>query len=103
MGILLNIKGISFILEDVNEVTLKLRKSGECIVKASDIELPDNVKIKNPDTVIANLNEKGELDMLITVSKGRGYESAENRNDSEERKKVGWIQLDASYSPINNV
>merc|ERR1711966_458649 len=74
-----------------------------CIVKASDIELPSNVKIVNPDTIIANLNDKAELDMLIKVVKGRGYESSANRKDIEERKKIGWLQLDASYSPINNV
>lgn len=104
INILLNIKNINFILEDRDEVTLNLKKSGSCIVKASDIELPSNVKIINPEIEIAHLNEKGELDMLIKVSKGRGYESSHNRNKEEEEKnKVGWLQLDASYSPINSV
>jgi len=103
INILLNIKNINFILEDKDEIVLKLQKSGSCVVKASDIELPSNVKIVNPDVVIANLNEKAELDMLIKVAKGRGYESSANRKDIEERKKIGWLQLDASYSPINNV
>jgi len=103
INILLNIKGINFILEDKDEVILKLNKSGACEVKASDIDLPSNVKILNPDITIANLNEKSELDMLIKVSKGRGYESSSNRINIEERKKIGWLQLDASYSPINNV
>jgi len=104
INILLNIKDINFILEDKDEVILNLKKSGKCIVKASDIELPSNVKIINPDAIIANLNEKGDLDMLIKVSKGRGYESSYNRNKRmEERKKIGWLQLDASYSPINSV
>jgi DNA-directed RNA polymerase subunit alpha len=103
IDILLNIKNINFILEDDDEITLKLQKSGNCVVKASDIELPSNVKIANPENLIANLNEKGELDMLINISKGRGYESSSNRKNIEERKKIGWLQLDASYSPINNV
>merc|ERR1711990_564184 len=67
------------------------------------IELPSNVKILNPDITIANMNEKSELDMLIKVSKGRGYESSTQRYDIDQKKKVGWLQLDASYSPINNV
>merc|ERR1711990_21380 len=38
------------------------------------------------------------------MGKGRGYESSYNRNKRmEERKKIGWLQLDASYSPINSV
>merc|ERR1712146_353422 len=37
------------------------------------------------------------------VSKGRGYESSDLRMKKENNQKVGWLQLDASYSPINNV
>lgn len=103
VDILLNIKNINFLLEDREEVILNLKKSGNCIVKASDIELPSNVEIVNPDVVIAHLNEKGTLDMLIKVSKGRGYESSSNRMIHEDKEKIGWIQLDASYSPINSV
>merc|ERR1712224_324528 len=43
------------------------------------------------------------MGMLIKVAKGRGYESASQRNNIDDRKKIGWLQLDASYSPINNV
>merc|ERR1712023_371203 len=43
------------------------------------------------------------MGMLIKVNKGRGYESALQRDNIEERKKIGWLQLDASYSPINRV
>lgn len=102
VNILLNIKNINFVLEDKEEVILKLKKSGSSLVTAADIELTSNVKILNPDVKIAHLNEKGELDMLIKVSKGRGYESSDSRQYKEE-KKVGWLQLDASYSPINSV
>jgi len=103
INILLNIKNINFILQDKDEVILSLKKSGSCIVKASDIDLPSNVKIINPDVEIANLNEKGELDMLIKIARGRGYEAASQRKNKEERKNIGWLQLDASYSPINNI
>jgi len=101
INILLNIKNINFILIDKDEVTLSIKKSGSGVVTAHDIELPDNVKIINPDTVIANLNEKGELDMMIKVVKGRGYDSSANRDLKDG--KIGWLQLDASYSPINSV
>lgn len=103
INILLNIKNINFILEDKDEVILKLKKTGNGVVRASDIELSNNVTIVNPNALIANLNENGELDMLIKVKKGRGYESSSHRENADERKNIGWLQLDASYSPINNV
>jgi len=103
IDILLNIKNINFILEDKDEIVLNLKKSGSGVVRASDIELTSSVKIVNPDTVIAHLNDQGDLDMLIKISKGRGYESSTFRNKKEDEQKVGWLQLDASYSPINSV
>lgn len=104
INILLNIKNINFILENRDEVILKLKKSGDCVIKASDIELPHDVTITNPDTIIANLNKLGEIDMLIKVVRGRGYEIADQRKkNKDEKKNIGWLQLDASYSPIINV
>jgi len=103
VDILLNIKNINFILNDIDEVVLSLKKSGGCIVKASDIEHHNNVKIINPNAIIAHLNDQAELDMLIKVSKGRGYESSSLRNKKDNNLKIGWLQLDASYSPINSV
>ena len=103
INILLNIKNINFILPDKNEVILKLKKSGKCVVTASDIELPNDVIIVNPKALIAHLNENGDIDMMIKVKKGRGYESSSQREYMDEKKHVGWLQLDASYSPINNV
>jgi len=103
INILLNVKNINFILNDKDEVILKLKRSGSCIIKASDIELTNDVSVQNPNLVIAHLNDDADIDMLIKVKKGRGYEAASRRENAEEKKNIGWLQLDASYSPINNV
>lgn len=103
IDILLNLKGIEFILEGRDEVELKLNKKGEGAVLASDFELPHDVRIANPHYVIAHMTKTGDLSMTIRVVRGRGYEPISMRQDPEEGKSIGWLQLDASFSPVRRV
>ena len=104
IDILLNLKGIEFKLEGRDEVELKLHKQGEGPVLASDFELPHDVKIINPEYVIAHMTKSGELSMTIRVVRGRGYEPVSVRqNPEEDTRSIGWLQLDASFSPIRRV
>ena len=73
VDLLLNLKGVVFKLHNRDDVTLTLEKDGEGAVLASDIELPHDVELINPDHVIAHLTAGGKLDMQIKVEKGRGY------------------------------
>ena len=65
VGILLNLKGVVFKLHNRDEVTLSLRKDGEGVVTAADIQTPHDVEIINPDHVIATLSQGGKIDMQI--------------------------------------
>ncbi|MFA5521091.1 MAG: DNA-directed RNA polymerase subunit alpha [Castellaniella sp.] len=104
VDILLNLKGVVFRLHNRTEVTLTLRKEGEGVVYASDIELPHDVEIVNPDHVIANMTEEGKLEMQIKVEQGRGYVPGNVRALSEDHAHtIGRILLDASYSPVRRV
>ncbi|HFL8794955.1 MAG TPA: DNA-directed RNA polymerase subunit alpha [Candidatus Azosocius sp. HAIN] len=100
LDIILNLKGIRFKLEDRDFVELHLFKKGPCIVTAGDIVLPHDVKIINFDYIIANINSNTELNMSFNVSKGKGYFPSYLRKDSSG---LGWIQIDASFSPIRKV
>lgn len=103
VDILLNVKGIVFKLHDRDEITLTLKKSGEGVVTAADIQGSHEVEIINPDHVIAHL-AGGDLDMQIKVEKGRGYVSGNVRAFADDHsKKIGHILLDASFSPIRKV
>ncbi|AEP37224.1 DNA-directed RNA polymerase subunit alpha [Taylorella asinigenitalis] len=104
VDILLNLKGVVFKLHGREEVTLSLSKSEPGEIKASDIELPHDVEIINPNHVIANLQEGGKLDMHIKVEQGCGYVPGNVRALREDRHhSIGRIILDASYSPIRRV
>ena len=103
IDILLNLKGIAFKMHSRDEAVLKLSKKGPSIVTAADIQLEHDVEIINPDAVIAHVSKEGTLDMELTVSRGRGYETVDARRTAEDTKSIGVMQLDASYSPIRRV
>jgi DNA-directed RNA polymerase subunit alpha len=104
VDILLNLKGIVLKLHNREEVLLNLKKSGEGVVTAGDIESTHDVEIVNPDHLIAHLAAGGKLDMQIKVEQGRGYIAATTRRTAdEEGRNVGAILLDASFSPVRRV
>lgn len=104
VNILLNLKGVVFKLHNRDEVTLSLRKDGEGVVTAGDIQTPHDVEIINPDHVIAHLSAGGKLDMQVKVEKGRGYVPGTMRRYADEStKSIGRIVLDASFSPVKRV
>jgi DNA-directed RNA polymerase subunit alpha len=104
IAVLLNLKGVVFKLHNRDEVTLSLRKEGEGVVTAADIQTPHDVEIVNPEHVIAHLSQQGKLDMQIKVEKGRGYVPGNLRRYADEGgKTIGRIVLDASFSPVRRV
>jgi DNA-directed RNA polymerase subunit alpha len=95
---------VVFKLHGREEVTLPLRKEGEGPARASDIQIPHDVEILNPDHVIANLSQGGKLDMQFKVEQGRGYVPGTVRRFGDEpNKSIGHIVPDASFSPVRRV
>ncbi|NNM59529.1 MAG: DNA-directed RNA polymerase subunit alpha [Legionellales bacterium] len=105
IDILLNLKGVAFVLHGREEIELTLNKSGAGVVTAADINLEHDVEIINPEHVLANLSANSSLNLRLLVRRGRGYHSVTTRIVDEEaaRKPIGCLQLDASFSPIRKV
>jgi DNA-directed RNA polymerase subunit alpha len=103
VDILLNLKGVVLKMHGRDDAMLTLKKSGEGVVTAGDIEQQHDVEIVNPDHVIAHLAAGGKLDMQIRVEQGRGYLAATTRKAIDEGRSVGSILLDASFSPVRRV
>ena len=49
------------------EVEVRLAKKGSGAVTAGDIEAPADLEVLNPDLVIANLSDKGRLELTLTI------------------------------------
>ena len=102
--ILLNLKNLALSLEgERDEITLELHKKTEGAVIASDFDLDPNVTLANPKYVIAHLTKGGELKMTVKVVRGRGYVAASAANAAEDSRAVGFMALDASFSPVHRV
>ena len=103
VDILLNLKGIVLKLHNATEAVLILKKNGEGVATAGDIEVGHDVEIINPEHVIAHLTAGGKIDMQIKIEMGRGYVPGTAREADKTSSTVGGIFLDASFSPVRRV
>lgn len=102
-AIILNLKNIVVKNNTEEEQVLYLHASKEGVVTAADIELNPDVEIVNPDQVIATLAKGGKLDMELIVRNGRGYVPSDENKKYIENNKIGYIPIDAIYSPIERI
>ena len=101
--IILNLKSIVVKLNSEEDKVLRLYVDEERTVTAADIQVDEDVEIINKDQVIATLSKGGKLDMELIISKGRGYVPSNENKKYIENTKVGYIPMDALYSPIERI
>ena len=100
--IMLNLKQLRIKVFTDEPVKLSLAGKGEKVLTGADIDKNADVEVMNTDLVIATLTDKSStLNMEITVERGSGYVTVEQRE--KERLEIGTIAVDSSFSPILNV
>ena len=100
--ILLNLKNLICRLHGESpEIEVRLDKRGPGAVTAADIEAPADLEILNSDLEIANLSDKGRLELTLTIGRGRGYVPAELNRGPEHT--IGVIPIDSIFSPVRRV
>ncbi|GAA2179304.1 DNA-directed RNA polymerase subunit alpha [Brooklawnia cerclae] len=99
--IILNLKSLVLTSEEDEPVAMYLRKSGAGAVTAADIAAPAGVEVLNPELHIAELNDKGAIEMELIVERGRGYVSAQQNKGPDS--EIGRIPVDSIYSPVVKV
>ena len=99
--IVLNIKNLVFSSDNDEPAVVYIRKSGSGAVTGADVAVPAGVTVFNPDHHIATLNGKANLEIEMTVERGRGYVTAvQNKQSGGE---IGRIPVDSIYSPVLKV
>ena len=98
--IILNLKEVRFV-SHTEEAIVTVDRVGPCEVTAADIVTSDNVQVLNPQVHLATVGKGGRFRAEIRVNRGRGYVSADNNKTDE--MGVGWIAVDAFFSPIRRV
>lgn len=100
VDLLLNLKKLRLAYTGDKPVRITLGAKGPGEVTAGSIKTSAEVKIANPDLVIAHLaNSQTKLDIDMQVETGVGFSPAEERKTN----KVGLIPLDADFSPVKRV
>jgi DNA-directed RNA polymerase subunit alpha len=100
--IVLNLKNLVARLHgDSPEVEVHIAKKGPGIVTAGDIEAPAELEILNPELEIANLSDRGRLELTLTIGRGRGYNPAELNRGPQHT--IGVIPIDSIFSPVRRV
>ncbi|HET7045962.1 MAG TPA: DNA-directed RNA polymerase subunit alpha [Gaiellaceae bacterium] len=100
--VILNLKQLVCLLHgDSPEVEVRLNKRGAGAVTAADIEAPAELEILNPELEIANLSEKGRLEITLTIGRGRGYVPSELNRGPQHT--IGVIPVDSIFSPVRRV
>ncbi|MBQ3078153.1 MAG: DNA-directed RNA polymerase subunit alpha [Clostridia bacterium] len=100
--IVLNVKELILRLYSEEDKLVTIDARGPCTVTADDIQRDSDVEILNPDLRIATLGEGATLNMQLTLSRGRGYVSAE-QNKRELPPEIGLIPVDSIYTPVLKV
>ncbi|WP_367187519.1 DNA-directed RNA polymerase subunit alpha [Henriciella sp.] len=99
--IVLNLKQIAIDMVSDTPKRMILKADGKGEVKAGQIETSGDVKILNPDLVICTLDEGASVRMEFTVATGKGYVPADQSRP--EDAPIGFIPVDAIYSPVRRV
>lgn len=102
-SIILNLKDVVLKNNSDEVKTLTLSVNEERVVTAADIKCDTDIEIINPEHVIATLSKGGKLDMELIVANGRGYVPANENKKYIENNKIGFIPIDAIYSPIERI
>jgi DNA-directed RNA polymerase subunit alpha len=100
--IILNLKNLIARLHGESpEIEVHVAKKGPGTVTAADIEAPAELEILSPELEIANLSDKGRLELTLTIGRGRGYLPAELNRGPEHT--IGVIPVDSIFSPVRRV
>lgn len=105
--IILNIKQLLLKI-DINDndvYTLRINKSGPCVITAADIECPTGVDVLNPDLVICTLAQGATFNMEMQARLGRGFKRADVNKHlyQNDGQPLGIIYTDSLYSPVKKV
>lgn len=99
--IILNLKRLAAKLYSDEPKIIRIEQKGEGVVTAGDIIADSDVEILNPDLHIATLSKDGELNMEITLEKGRGYVPSDRNKKADQ--PLGTIPVDSSFTPVRKV
>lgn len=102
--IILNLKKIRFRLkvDDEDSEKVMINISGKDVFRAGDLNNSlSNFQAINTDVVICNMEPSVNLNIELTIEKGRGYVPAEE--NKQLNPILGQVAIDSIFTPVKNV
>tara|TARA_S200000501_G_scaffold250356_1_gene234553 strand:+ start:943 stop:1935 length:993 start_codon:yes stop_codon:yes gene_type:complete len=102
--IILNLKQIRFKrqIEEQEDEKVLITIGGQEEIKAADFQkFISGFQVLNPELSICKLEKRVQINMEITIEKGRGYVPAEE--NKKTNAALGVIAIDSIFTPIKNV
>jgi len=101
--IILNVKNMVVSLDSDQPKPMRLQAEGPGEVTADLIEADTSITIQNKDLVLATLTQQVDFDIEFVVEKGRGYRPGSEQLVDGQDQEIGWIPVDAIFSPVQRV
>ncbi len=101
--IILNVKSMVVSLTSEGPKQMRLEAEGPGEVTCDLIEADTTLTIHSKELVLATLTKQVDFDMDFVVEKGRGYVPASEQIDPSVDQELGWIPVDAVFSPVTRV
>jgi DNA-directed RNA polymerase subunit alpha len=102
--IILNLKQVRFkqIIDDVDHEKIMVNINGQDVFRAGDLNrYLSGFEVLNPKIEICHMEPSVELQMELTINKGRGYVPADENKPLDA--EFGLVPIDAIFTPIKNV
>nr|YP_009028971.1 RNA polymerase a-subunit [Coscinodiscus radiatus]AGH28515.1 RNA polymerase a-subunit [Coscinodiscus radiatus] len=100
LEILLNLKGVILKSKTLDSQVGRIKVQGPAIITADLIQLPEDLKIINPNHYIATISSNNTVEIELKFDHGTGYKLA---GKSFPEKSEDFIELDAIFMPIKKV
>lgn len=101
LDIILNLKLLQLKKASKESALGVLKAYREGVIKAKDIQFPNDVEVLNPDLYITTLDKGGKLNMEIRIEKGVGYLPVAQMQKDDTTANI--ILVDAFFSPVKKV
>ncbi len=99
--LIVNLKNVRLKMTDNEEKKIRIVHKGAGEITAGDIQTDGTVEVLNKELHIATASEEADLNMEMTVNRGRGYNVAEK--NKKENSPIDVLPIDSIFTPVKKV
>ena len=99
--LIVNLKSVRLKVLDNEEKIIRIVHKGAGEITAGDIQTDGTVEILNKELHIATASSEADLDIEMTVNRGRGYNVADK--NKKDNSPINVLPIDSIFTPVKKV